>query len=337
MINNLWISYLTKNTNKLESIVNKNKIDFSFPFRTETIDVINWARNSYSNWKLDYLIALNLYGKGRYNESKNILSKIEDESLNPIFYLNRGIILQKNGVDPLKDFNKAYQLDNKNWRVSKSLSNYYYDLGHYTKANKILEKSYQNDISNYIIGMDYVKSLVKLKKYVLAISILKKLNILPYEHAGEGRDLYSSAYIGLALENIKKSKFKSAVDILHESKMWPENLGVGKPYNPDERIENYLIYYCLEKLNDQSSKKYLSDVASYSQMNIERIDANHILGYLSLNKIHGDEKSDKFLKNLIDKHGTDSEQINLILNYKIDGNLEDENNFYLLREILKLK
>ena len=337
MINNLWISYLTKNTNKLESIVNKNKIDFSFPFRTETIDVINWARNSYSNWKLDYLIALNLYGKGRYNESKNILSKIEDESLNPIFYLNRGIILQKNGVDPLKDFNKAYQLDNKNWRVSKSLSNYYYDLGHYTKANKILEKSYQNDISNYIIGMDYVKSLVKLKKYVLAISILKKLNILPYEHAGEGRDLYSSAYIGLALENIKKSKFKSAVDILHESKMWPENLGVGKPYNPDERIENYLIYYCLEKLNDQSSKKYLSDVASYSQMNIENIDANHILGYVSLNKIHGDEKSDEFLKNLIDKHGTDSEQINLILNYKIDGNLEDENNFYLLREILKLK
>ena len=86
MINNLWISYLTKNTNKLESIVNKNKIDFSFPFRTETIDVINWARNSYSNWKLDYLLSMNLYGKGRYNESENMLMKIGDESLNPIFY-----------------------------------------------------------------------------------------------------------------------------------------------------------------------------------------------------------------------------------------------------------
>jgi len=251
--------------------------------------------------------------------------------------LNRGVIFQKNGIDPLNDFNKAYHLDNKNWRVSKSLSNYFYDLGNYKKANKILERSYENDISNYIIGMDYVKSLVKLKKYELAISTLKNLNILPYEHAGEGRELYSNSYIGLALENIKKSKFKSAIDILYESKKWPENLGVGKPYNPDERIENYLIYFCLEKLNDETSKKYLSDVASYSQMNIEKIDANHILGYLSLNKIYGNEKSDEFLKKLIDKHGTDSEQINLILNYKKDGNSGGEDNFYLLREILKLK
>ena len=337
MINRLWLSYLTENKNELESLLIENKIDFSFPFRTETINVLNWARNSYSNWKLDYLIALNLYGKGRYNESKNILSKIKDESLNPIFYLNRGIILQKNGVDPLKDFNKAYQLDNKNWRVSKSLSNYYYDLGNYTKANKILEKSYQNDISNYIIGMDYVKSLVKLKEYVLAISILKKLNILPYEHAGEGRDLYSSAYIGLALENIKKSKFKSALDILFESKIWPENLGVGKPYNPDERIENYLIYYCLEKLKDKSSKKYLSDIVSYSTMNINTLDANHILGYFALKKIEGDKPSNDFLKKLIDKHGTESEQINFIINFKITDKVKDDNNYDLLREILKLK
>ena len=221
--------------------------------------------------------------------------------------------------------------------MSKSLSNYYYDLGNYTKANKILEKSYQNDISNYIIGMDYVKSLVKLKKYVLAISILKKLNILPYEHAGEGRDLYSSAYIGLALENIKKSKFKSALDILFESKIWPENLGVGKPYNPDERIENYLIYYCLEKLKDKSSKKYLSDIVSYSTMNINTLDANHILGYFALKKIEGDKPSNDFLKKLIDKHGTESEQINFIINFKITDKVKGDNNFDLLREILKLK
>jgi tetratricopeptide (TPR) repeat protein len=337
MINNLWISYITDNTNKLESILNKNKIDFSFPFRTETIDVINWARNSYSNWKLDYLLAINLYGIGRYKESKSILSKIEEESLNPIFYLNRGVIFQKNGIDPLSDFNKAYQIDNKNWRVSKSLSNYFYTLGNYKKANKILEKSYQNDISNYIIGMDYVKSLVKLKKYSIAISTLKNLNILPYEHAGEGRELYSNAYIGLALENIKKSKFKSAIDVLYESKIWPENLGVGKPYNADERIGNYLIYFCLEKLNDQTSEKYLSDVINYSQMNIDKMDANHMLGYLSLKKIHGNEQSDEFLKKLIDKHGTDSEQLKFILNYKKDNNSEGEDNFYLLREILKLK
>ena len=337
LINTLWLSYLMKDDNLLQNTISKNKIDFSFPFRTETINILNWARNSYSNWKLDYLLSMNLYGKGRYNESENMLLKIEDESLNPIFYLNRGIILKKKGIDPLNDFNKAYQLDNKNWRVSKSLSNYFYDLGNYEKANQILEKSYQNDISNYIIGMDYIKSLVKLKKYELAISILKKLNILPYEHAGEGRELYSSAYIGLALEHIKKSKLKNAIDILNDSKMWPENLGVGKPYNPDERIENYLIYYCLEKLKDTSSKKYLQDIISYSEMTLNNLNSNHILGYFALNKIEGDKHSEDFLKKLIDIHGSESEQIDFIINYRINNNINANENFDLLREILKLK
>ncbi len=61
----------------------------------------------------------------------------------------------------------------------------------------------------------------------------------------DGHDINNLVTI---LENIKNSKLKSAIDILHESKIWPENLGVGKPYNPDERIEHYLIYYCLEKM-----------------------------------------------------------------------------------------
>ena len=128
LINTLWLSYLMEDDNLLQNTISKNKIDFSFPFRTETINILNWARNSYSNWKLDYLLSMNLYGKGRYNESENMLMNIGDESLNPIFYLNRGIILKKKGIDPLNDFNKAYQLDNKNWRVAKSLSNYFYDL-----------------------------------------------------------------------------------------------------------------------------------------------------------------------------------------------------------------
>jgi len=41
--------------------------------------------------------------------------------------------------------------------------------------------------------MDYVKTLIELKKYKTAVSSLNKLDILPYEHAGEGRDLYTSA------------------------------------------------------------------------------------------------------------------------------------------------
>ena len=47
-------------------------------------------------------------------------------------------------------------------------------------------------------------------------------------------------------------------------------------------------------------KKYLSDIVSYSTMNINTLDAKHILGYFALKKIEGDKPSNDFLKKLID-------------------------------------
>ena len=61
------------------------------------------------------------------------------------------------------------------------------------------------------------------------------------------------------------------------------------------------------------------------------------LGYFALNKIEGDKQSEDFLKKLIDIHGTESEQIDFIKNYSINNNTNANENFDLLREILKLK
>ena len=72
-------------------------------------------------------------------------------------------------------------------------------------------------------------------------------------------------------------------------------------------------------------------------MNINTLDAKHILGYFALKKIEGDKPSNDFLKKLIDKHGTETEQINFIINFKLTDKVKGDNNFDLLREILKLK
>ena len=72
-------------------------------------------------------------------------------------------------------------------------------------------------------------------------------------------------------------------------------------------------------------------------MNINNLAANHILGYFALNIIGGDKLSNDFLKKLIDKHGTESEQIKFIINYKISDNIKINDNFDLLHKILKLK
>ena len=72
-------------------------------------------------------------------------------------------------------------------------------------------------------------------------------------------------------------------------------------------------------------------------MTLNNLNSNHILGYFALNKIEGDKHSEDFLKKLIDIHGSESEQIDLIINYRINNNINANENFDLLREILKLK
>ena len=65
LTNDLWISYISNNKEKLDNLVKSNSINFIFPFRRETIKVLEWAKNNISNWKVDYLLALNLWSKGK--------------------------------------------------------------------------------------------------------------------------------------------------------------------------------------------------------------------------------------------------------------------------------
>mgnify|MGYP001182758950 CR=1 FL=1 len=337
LINDIWKAYLNEDIEKLRNSISNKKIDFSFPFRRESIKVLEWAKKTSSSWKLDYLLSLNLWGKGRYTEAKNLLTDTKNTSENSLFYLNRGLMLRKLDIDPKNDFEKAYELDNKNWRVSKTLSDYHFNSMEYNLSNNILRKAYNNDKSNYIIGMGYVETLVKLEKFSSAISVLDNINILPYEHAGEGRKLYTSAYFGLAIKKIISGDYLEAIETINKSKLWPENLGVGKPYNPDERIQDYLIFYCKEKLNNLSSKKHLQYIIDYSEDNINEMSINHVLGFQAIKIIRGKEESESFINKLNSKHKYESDEMNFINNFKRNSLLNSRKEFDLLRKILLLK
>jgi hypothetical protein len=50
------------------------------------------------------------------------------------------------------------------------------------------------------------------------------------------------------MDHIKNKKYGDAIKMIEKSKEWPEKLGVGKPYEVDIRIQDYLSVYCLEKM-----------------------------------------------------------------------------------------
>jgi tetratricopeptide (TPR) repeat protein len=92
---------------------------------------------------------------------------------------------------------------------------------------------------------------------------------LPSEGSDEGRVLYEQARISLALDLIDANRYKEALVQTEKAIEWPENLGAGKPYDPDNRVQNYLAAYCLKKMNRQTE-------ATHRQNAVLEYNATHI-------------------------------------------------------------
>ena len=338
LTNDLWISYISNNKDKLDNLVKSNSINFIFPFRRETIKVLEWAKNNISNWKVDYLLALNLWSKGRHDESRKLFKELSDIPENENFYLSRASLMEGSNVASYNDdIKKAYMINKKNWRAVLEYGRSLQNSNEFSEARKVLHTEFQRNKSNYMIGMEYIKVLLNVNQYEKAINVLENLKILPYEHAGEGRELYEKAYFNSAIKKIDDGKIDDAIKLIIKSKLWPEELGVGKPYKPDERIQNFLLYICYKKLGKPNHKFFLDEIVSYSKENIDKINLNYILGYEAIKESKGEELANKFIDQIKEAKKNNLLEVEWLINYSKRQSLPSEKKFDLIKSILKLK
>ena len=82
---------------------------------------------------------------------------------------------------------------------------------------------------------------------------MSNLKVLPNEGATEGRHLWRLANLSLALEAMDAKNLAEAEDFIAQSRIWPENLGVGKPYEVDESLEDLLAARLADKKGDKAA------------------------------------------------------------------------------------
>ena len=209
-----------------------------------------------------------------------------------VFYLSRAALLQEfDGTDQLQDLQKAMNLDAEDWRVWSGLISYYATNGNYSEALELSEAAHKKWPDNYDLGLSYATALLGNKEYNKCINQLKRIDILPFEGAGASRTIYERAYLGEAMNAMGKGQYKKAITLLEEAKLWPENLGVGKPYLPEQRQIDYLQAICYQKLGQMSnlevSQKALQE---YTIKHFTNGHPANILGLISLSSNgRGDE------------------------------------------------
>ena len=303
-VSNLWMAYLSQADNTI-SVAHMSKaleapVDFVFPFRRETLPILEWASNQNSNWKLKYYLGLSYWGKDRIQEASKLFEDCELESSYAPFYIARADLLHRSSKkDKRGDLQKALALAPKEWRTYSTLIQYYDQNEKRKEALALATKAYKKFPANYNLGTSLAKAQLKGGQYKKCLSTLKGLNVLPFEGASEGRVIYQQAHMLVALDLIDKKDYEDAISTLKEGMEWPENLGVGMPYDPDNRPEEFLLAYCYNQLNKSVEKEeHLRKTADFTKKFLDQRNPNAILGLLSLRDLGQESDADKLFEEM---------------------------------------
>lgn len=265
----LWKAFLKNDASLVNEVVSASPA-FVFPYRPETIKALTWALTKSNSWKLKYYLALNYGAIQRDAECNKLFLECGQEPDFAPFYLSRAaLVAPTNEKQELADLETAQKLAPNDWRTAARMINYYAGKHDYKTTLSLSAAAYKKHKDNPNIGLLYVTALINNNQYANSLKLLEGMTILPFEGASEGKVVYDQACLFLAMDLMKDRKYANALKMIDKSKQWPENLGVGKPYDVDTRIQDYLNAYCLEKMNKGSEtaalKKSIVDFTAENQ------------------------------------------------------------------------
>ena len=224
-----------------------------FPYRRESIKVFEWALSRNNHWTLHYYLGLILWNLGREDEGMKHLEDCEDRADYMPFYLSRGRFFLGRQLKEraLKDFLKARAMAPDDWRTAHMLNDYYLSEGRQEDALKSSESVFRKNPHSYILAMDFARALLQMDRFKDCIRVLDGTSILPYEGAWEGHAIFRQAHLLQAAVELKAGLPKKALLSASSAREWPENLGVGRPYDVDESMEDYLTALAYEAMGDR--------------------------------------------------------------------------------------
>jgi predicted Zn-dependent protease len=294
-----WLSFLQN-----KSLPGKDlNPELVFPFRPETVEVLENLIQKNDNWLLKYHLALIQWNFNNISAAKDLFDQCGNQPVYAPFYAARANFNMNNdSLKVLADLQQAAKLDKDQWRYGKALINYYLKQNQSDTASAIAAQYYKQFPENYIIGMLNAKALLMNKQYSAANKILQAIKILPNEGATDGRQLYREVQLMLAIEEMKNKNCEKALNYTSAARLWPDDLGVGKPYDSDidERLEDWLTYQCYIKLkNEKNAQQMLNKILSFSYSdgkgNISS-SANNLITAWAMQKAGKQEQAEKFLQ-----------------------------------------
>jgi tetratricopeptide (TPR) repeat protein len=232
-----------------------------FPSRVEDLAVLQWAARRRGHWKTDYYQGLLLWSLDRQDEALRLLDGVQDAPDEAAFYLNRSRLRPADSLGPgvIADLRRAQALDAGDWRAGHLLVRGYLDADDVRTAGAITEPAHRAFPLNQIVSLDDATVLLRSGRYQEALTLLDATTVLPSEGASDGRMLFRRTCLLAAVAALAAGDHLAAEPLIARARTWPEHLGSGRPYDPDERIEDFLLARCRQAAGDAAGARQAFD------------------------------------------------------------------------------
>ncbi|MBN1444153.1 MAG: DUF5107 domain-containing protein, partial [Planctomycetes bacterium] len=248
-----WRAYLEASETAAAALLEKAEEaspERVFPFRPESVEALRWAASRSSSWRPRYYLALVHWGAGNLGEARRLFAECGERPDYAPFHAARAVAVED--VSPersMADLERAARLDPSQWRFGKMLIERHLHRRAPAAALETARLYCARFPDNYILGILHARALLAGGRHREAADLLAGLQVLPYEGATEGRRLHREAQLMLAVEALREGDADGALRAIDAARVWPENLGAGKPYpeDVDERLEDLLAAQCLSR------------------------------------------------------------------------------------------
>jgi Tfp pilus assembly protein PilF len=271
--------------------------DFVLPFRTEFVPVLEWAVKRTDDWKPKYYLGLLHWRLGNKIAAKDMFASCQEVPDSPNFYLARKDLFAGDPVyDPMPGLLKARELGKSDWRPSLALIDHHLEKNNTTEALNIAREASRTFPGSDALKFAYAKCLLANGYYSESLNELENTVILPHEGASYGRVTYRQAAVMESLEYLKKNNPDLALKSIDKARLWPENLGVGRPYEVDERIEDFVEAKILMHSGDKEGARSLyQDVINNTRERRGRATSTDFLYLAALREMGMRQQSENFL------------------------------------------
>lgn len=258
-----------------------------FPFREEEIPLYQWvATVRPDDWKPRYYLGLILWGKGRVEEARQLFAQCEAADFAPLFLARAQLDLKTDPALARADYDRAVRLDPAAWRNRHALIDFLSRQGLREEAYAAAREAASAFPKETPILVDLVKTAMASDRYEEAAAVLETVEALPFEGASEIHALFARTHLQLGLTAMRKADWTGATREFERTKEYPEKLGTGRPFEPDDRLADYLAGLAYGRLGERDKEdKILRAVADYTLAHLGSRGPGAYIGALALRKL----------------------------------------------------